>query len=299
VESSRFAYWPVIRRPRLELPEGARVAVWVGVNIEHYEPGKPAISIAPATTQLVPDPLNAGWRDYGPRVGLWRIADVLDRHGVQASVLLNSDVCELYPEIIEAGVERNWAWLAHGKNNSTWQTDMPLDYERRYLAEVVETIARHTGRHPRGWLGPFLTESVNTPDVLAELGLTYICDWCNDDQPYPFRVKRGRMISLPYAIEVNDVQLFLEKGLSGPDFHQAVVDQFDTLYENGEKTGQVMAIPLHPFLTGLPFRVKYLDSALEHIAAREQVWFATSDDIADWYFTRHYDEALASDPTLA
>jgi allantoinase len=294
VESRRFTFSPIIRRPRLELPDGARVAVWVGINVEHYEAGKPGISIAPATAELDPDPLNAGWRDYGLRVGLWRLAEVLDRHEIRASALLNSDVCELYPEVIEEGVQRSWAWLAHGKNNSTFETDMGLEEERRYLAEVVETIERHTGQRPRGWLGPFLTESHNTPDLLAELGLTYICDWCNDDQPYPVQVRDGRMISIPYAIEVNDIQLFLEKGFSGPDFHQAVVDQFDTLYESGAKTGQVMALPLHPFITGLPFRVKYLDSALEHIAAREDVWLATSDEIAEWYFRSHYDAAVAA-----
>jgi peptidoglycan/xylan/chitin deacetylase (PgdA/CDA1 family) len=270
------------------------VAVWVGVNVEYYEDGKPGISIAPATAELNPDPLNVGWRDYGLRVGLWRLAEVLERHAITPSVLLNSDVCSLYPDIIEEGLRRDWVWLAHGKNNSTFETDMSLDDERRYLTDVIETIARDTGRRPRGWLGPFLTESFNTPDLLAALGLTYICDWCNDDQPYPIHVKRGKMISLPYSIEVNDVQLFLEKGLSGPDFHQVVVDQFDALYESGGQTGQVMALPLHPFLTGLPFRLKYLDSALRHIAARDEVWLTTSDEIAEWYFQQHYDEAVGT-----
>jgi peptidoglycan/xylan/chitin deacetylase (PgdA/CDA1 family) len=295
----RFHYSPMIRRPRLELPDGARVAVWVGVNVEHYPPGRPGISIAPATAELEPDPLNAGWRDYGLRVGLWRLAEVLDRHGIRASALLNSDVCDLYPEVIEEGTARRWVWLAHGKNNSTFETHMALEEERRYLAEMVETIARHTGQAPQGWLGPFLTESFNTPDLLAELGLTYICDWCNDDQPYPVQVREGKMISIPYGIEVNDVQLFLEKGFTGPDFHQALVDQFDTLYESGEKTGQVMAIPLHPFITGLPFRVRYLDSALRHIAAREDVWLATSDEIAEWYFRTQYEAARAAAPSAA
>lgn len=287
-----FDYSPIIRRPRLELPDGARIAIWVGVNVEHYEPGKPGISIAADTAQLVPDPLNAGWRDYGLRVGLWRLMDVLERHAIRPSVLLNSDVCELYPEIIEEGKRRRWTWLAHGKNNSTLQTDMPLDEERRYLDDVVQTIERHTGERPRGWLGPFLSESFNTPDLLAELGLTYICDWCNDDQPCPVRVKQGKMISIPYSIEVNDIPLFLDKGLSGPDFQRVIVDQFDALYEAGAASGQVMAIALHPFLTGVPFRLKYLDGALEHIGEREDVWLATGDEIAAWYLERYYDEAV-------
>ena len=289
---SRFEYRPIIRRPRLELPNGARVALWVGVNVEHYEPDKPGISIVSGTAELVPDPLNTGWRDYGPRVGLWRLMEVLERHDVPPSVLLNSDVCDRCPKIIEEGRRRGWAWVGHGKNNSTLQTHMPLAEERRYLTEVVETIERHTGQRPQGWLGPFLAESPNTPELLAELGLSYVCDWCNDDQPCPVRVKHGRLISVPYSIEVNDVPLFLDKGMSGPDFCQVIVDQFDALYEAGEASGQVMAIALHPFLTGVPFRLRYLDRALEHISSREGVWLATGDDIASWYLERYYDEAV-------
>jgi peptidoglycan/xylan/chitin deacetylase (PgdA/CDA1 family) len=288
LESRLFDYSPIIWGPRLELPNGARVAVWVGVNIEHYEPGTPGISIAPDTAELNPDPLNAGWREYGPRVGLWRLADVLKRHGITCCALLNSDVCDVYPEIIEEGKRRGWTWLAHGKNNSTLETDMPLEEERKYLANVVETIERSTGERPRGWLGPFLSESVNTPDLLAELGLTYICDWCNDDQPCPVRVKSGTMISVPYAIEVNDIPLFLTKGVSGQDFYQVIVDQFDALYEAGESSAQVMAIGLHPFLTGVPFRLKYLHQALQHIASHDDVWLTTSDEIAQWYIERYY-----------
>jgi allantoinase len=292
----RFDYSPIIQRPPIELPHGARVAVWAGVNVEHYEPGKPGLSIAPGTAELTPDPLNAGWREYGPRVGLWRLMDILERHGIRPTALLNSDVCDVYPEIVAEGRRRGWAWVAHGKNNSTLQTGMSPDDERRYLTEVVETIERHTGRRPRGWLGPFLAESFDTPDLLAELGLTYVCDWCNDDQPCPVRVKSGRLISVPYSIEVNDVPLFLDKGMSGPDFHQVVVDQFDALYEAGGTSGQVMAIGLHPFLTGVPFRLKYLVRALEHITAHDGVWLTTSDEIAEWYLRYHYDEAVSARP---
>jgi len=294
VENQLYDYSPIVRRPPLEWPNGARLAVWAGINVEHYELDKPAISIGPATAGLVPDPLNFGWRDYGPRVGIWNLMEVLDRHGIRASVLLNADVCRLYPQIVESGSEREWAWLAHGKSNSIFQTGMELEEERSYLTDVIETIERHTGRRPKGWLGPALTESFNTPELLAELGLTYICDWCNDDQPYPLRVKSGKMISLPYSIEVNDIPLFVTKGQTGADFYQVVVDQFDWLYDASGKSGRVMAMGLHPFLIGLPFRLKYLDRALEHITSRDDVWLTTSDDIADWYFDRYYDQAVAS-----
>ncbi len=293
MENQLYDYWPIVRRPRLQLPGGARLAFWIGLNIEHYEVDKPSTSIFPGTANLVPDPLNYGWRDYGPRVGLWRMMELLDKYGIRASVLLNSDVCRFYPEVIEEGNKRDWVWLAHGKNNSTLQTGMSLEEERAYLTEVVNTIKEGTGRQPRGWLGPALTETFNTPDILAELGIEYILDWCNDDQPYPMKVRAGRMISVPYSIELNDIPIFLGKGLSGDQFYQMVCDQFDLLYAEGKNSARVMCIALHPFIINLPFRHKYLDRALEYITSHDGVWVTTSDDIARWYYERYYEEAVA------
>jgi allantoinase len=293
VENELYSYWPISRRPRLELPGGARVALYVGLNVEHYQVDKPATSIFGGTAALQPDPLNYGWRDYGPRVGIWRMMSLLDKYRIRASVLLNSDVCDHYPEIIEEGNKRDWAWLAHGKNNSIFQTGMSAAEERAYLTEVVGAVRRGTGRSPRGWLGPALTETFNTPDILAELGLSYVLDWCNDDQPYPVNVSQGRMIMVPYSIEVNDVTLFVSKSLTGPDFYQMLVDQFDVLYEEGAEQGRVMTIALHPFIAGQPFRHKYLDMALDYITGHDQVWLATTDEIADWYYERYYDQAAA------
>ena len=286
MENKLYAHSPIIRRPKLEFPNGARVAFWIGLNIEHYELDKPSTSLFPGTAGLVPDPLNYGWRDYGPRVGLWRMVDILDKHGIRASVLLNSDVCQYYPEVIEEGNKRNWAWLAHGKNNSILQAHMSLEQERAYLSDIVTTLKQATGKQPKGWLGPALSETFNTPDLLEELGLTYLCDWCNDDQPYRLNTKQGKMISVPYSIEVNDIPLFVGKSLSGQDFYQLLVDQFDVLYEEGEKTGRVMCLALHPFVTGLPFRSKYLDQALAYITSHSDVWLPTSDEIAQWYLSR-------------
>lgn len=286
-----YRYSPIVRRPRLELPGGARVAVWIGLNVEHYEVDKPSTSINPSTATLAPDPINYGWRDYAPRVGIWRQMEIFDKHGMRASVLLNADVCRYYPEIIEEGNRRNWVWLAHGKNNSTLEANMSEEEERRYLTDVVETIRTSTGKQPRGWLGPALTETFNTPDILGDLGIEYLCDWCSDDQPFPLNT-RNKMISVPYSVEVNDIPLFVGKSLSGPDFYQTLVDQFDVLYEEGGKSGRVMAIALHPFVTGVPFRSKYLDQALAYIAGHSKVWLTTSDEIADWYFANYYDAAV-------
>jgi allantoinase len=292
VENQLYRYWPIVRRPLFELPDGARVALYIGLNVEHYEIDKPATSIFSGTAALQPDPLNYGWRDYGPRVGIWRMMDLLDKYGMRASVLLNSDVCHRYPEIIEEGNKRDWAWLAHGKNNSVFEAGMSPEEERGYLADVVGTISKGTGREPKGWLGPALTETFSTPDILAGLGLSYILDWCNDDQPYPVSVDHGRMIVVPYSIEINDITLFVSKSLTGPDFYQILVDQFDVLYEEGAKQGRIMALGLHPFVVNQPFRHKYLDRALGYITRHDKVWLTTSDDIADWYYQRYYDQAV-------
>jgi allantoinase len=291
VENELYDYSPIVSRPRLAWPGGAKVAFWVGVNLEHFALGKPSTSIFAGTAALAPDPLNYGWRDYGPRVGVWRLIDLLDKHGLRASALLNSDVCRLYPQIVEAGLKRDWAWVAHGKDNSTLQTDMTLEEERAYLKDVVTTIQSATGTSPRGWLGPALTETFNTPALLAELRFTYILDWCNDDQPFPVNVKSATMISVPYSIELNDITLFVGKSVSPADFCQMVIDQFDVLYEEGAQTGRVMAIGLHPWIIGQPFRHRYLDRALAHITSHNDVWLATSDEIADWYIERYHPAA--------
>jgi allantoinase len=294
MDNQLYDYSPIIDRPKLALPNGARVAFWVGLNVEHYEVDKPSTSIFGGTAGLQPDPLNYGWRDYGPRVGIWRMIEVLDKYRMRASVLLNSDVCERYPRIIEEGVKRHWAWLAHGKNNSIFEAGMTIDQEREYLAGVVQTMAGATGQHPKGWLGPALTETFNTPEILAELGLTYLLDWCSDDQPFPLNVRAGRMISVPYSIEMNDISIFVGKSTTGDAFCQMVIDQFDQLYEEGADSARVMALCLHPFVTSQPFRHRYLAKALEYITKHDKVWLATSDEIADWYYANYYDKVTAA-----
>jgi peptidoglycan/xylan/chitin deacetylase (PgdA/CDA1 family) len=213
---------------------------------------------------------------------------------MRASVLLNSDVCQRYPQIIDEGKKRSWVWLAHGKNNSIFEAGMTLDEERQYLTSVVETITAATRQRPRGWLGPALTETFNTPELLSELGLTYLLDWCSDDQPFPLNVKTGRMISVPYSIEMNDVSLFVGRTLKPADFVQMVMDQFDVLYEEGAQSGRAMCLALHPFIINQPFRHKYLDKALAYIAGHDRVWLTTSDEIADWYFSHAYEQVVNS-----
>lgn len=281
MDNELYGFSPIVDRPVIEWPGGKRVAFYVGLNIEHYPIGKPATSIFGGTVGLTPDPLNAGWRDYGPRVGLWRMTESLDKHGMRASVLLNSGVCSRYPQIIQAGNERDWVWLAHGRDNATFQTGMSREEEKAYLTEIVDTIESSTGTRPKGWLGPALTETFETPSLLKELGVDYILDWCADDQPFHLNVPG--MISVPYSIEVNDVVLFVAKSLSGPDFLQLVIDQYEQLSKDSATSGRVMALSLHPFITGQAFRHKYLDQALDFIASQPDVWLTTTDEIADHY----------------
>jgi peptidoglycan/xylan/chitin deacetylase (PgdA/CDA1 family) len=282
-EHDRFDFSPIVDRPPLRWPNGARVAVWVIPNIEHFLFDRPSTSITAATIGMVPDVLNYSWRDYGVRVGIWRLMDVMEKHGVKGTVALNSDVCAKYPRIIEAGNRLGWEWMGHGTNNSTLINKQPEDEERALIKHIVETIAKATGRKPRGWLGPALTESHRTLDILAENGIDYVGDWVNDEQPYPMRVKSGQMFSMPYSIEINDIPAFLEMRRTGEDFARMICDQFDGLYEDGAKSARVMAICLHPFLIGHPHRSKYFDQALAYIRKREDAWVATGAEIVDAY----------------
>ncbi|HEY1969516.1 MAG TPA: polysaccharide deacetylase family protein [Pseudonocardia sp.] len=276
-----YAYSPIIRRPALSLPDGKRLAVWVGLNIEHYSVGVPAVSLAGFTANLAPDPLNQGWRDYGPRVGLWRVVDILDRLGLPVTSSVNSEVTYRYPEIIEEGRARGWCWVAHGANNSSYPANLNPQAEQAYLREVTETIEAATGSRPRGWLGPALTESWHTGELLTELGYTYTLNWAVDDEP--FRLRSG-LISVPYSSEVNDLPAFVLHKMSGLEFRDVLIDQFDQLLADGADRPRIMGFGLHPFLVGQPYRAKHLATALEHMAAhRDDVWFATSDEIAAWY----------------
>jgi len=265
MEHGRYDYSPITDREPLQFPNGARIAVWVVPNIEHFRFGQPSTSIAPFTANLVPDVLNYAWRDYGVRVGVWRMIDVLERHGIRATVALNSE------------------HMGHGRTNSEWLNEQSESDERTLIREVLQTIEQATDERPKGWLSPSLTESLNTPDLLAEEGVEYLADWANDEQPYFFNVRRNALLSIPYSIEINDITVFLGEHGNAEDFYSRIVDQFDVLYEDGKTSGRVMSISLHPFLIGHGFRSKYLDRALTHIRSREDVWFATGGEISAWY----------------
>lgn len=285
MENNRYDYLPIIGRPTLQLPNGARLAFYVGINIEYFHFDKPLLS---APSKHLPDVQGYCLRDYGSRIGVFRVMEALDRNGMRASVLLNTDVCEHHPAIIEEGKKRRWEWLGHGLTNNMRMSDYPAEEERSVIRKVKETIRAATGTEPKGWLGPGVVETFHTPDHLAAEGFEYVCDWGCDDQPIPMRVASGRMIAMPYQQGINDMTILVNTHHTPEQYLRQVCDQFNTLYAEGAKNARVMALPLHPFVTGFPSRIKYLDKALEYITGHDGVWRATAGEISDWYYQNYY-----------
>jgi peptidoglycan/xylan/chitin deacetylase (PgdA/CDA1 family) len=280
-------YSPIIRRAPIRWPNNARVAFWVIPNIEYfrYDLQSPA-ALNPVSALWVPDTINYSWRDYGVRIGVWRMMDVLDKHRIRATVALNSEVCRTYPVIVEESAKRQWEFMAHGITNSIRMVGLTPDEQRQTIRESLDVIEASTGQRPQGWLGPGLAQTYETLEVLAGEGLRYVGDWVNDDQPYRFTVPsgpNGPLLSMPYSLEINDILIFVYSYQSGPEFLQIVKDQFDTLYAEGAKTGRVMGLAVHPYIVGTPQRIKYFDEALSYIRSHADVWFATGSEIADSY----------------
>jgi peptidoglycan/xylan/chitin deacetylase (PgdA/CDA1 family) len=239
-----------------------------------------------------PDVQQYSYRDYGNRVGFWRMLEVLDKHNIRCCVSLNMAVLEHYPEIKDAMVERNWDFMSHGIYNTRYLNPMSEEQEREFYVDCIETLRRETGKQLKGMLGPAISGTEATPDLMAEAGLIYHTDWMHDDQPVPIKVKSGKLISVPYSIELNDAPVYRHH-YEGDYFAEMCKAQFDQLYKEGADSGRVMCIALHPYLTGQPHRVKYLDEVLSYIMSHEGVWQTTADDIADYYIANYYDEAVA------
>ena len=277
-------YSPIIQRKPIQWPSGARIAVWIIPNIEYfrYDLHSPA-ALNPVSAQWIPDTCNYSWRDYGVRVGVWRMMEVLDKYGIRATVALNSRVCEFYPLIVREGMKRQWEFMGHGETNSIRLYGIEESEERKIIRSTIEEIKTFTGKAPRGWLGPGLAQSFKTLELLAEAGIEYVGDWVNDDQPYPFQIPGHTLLSMPYPLEINDILIFVYNYRSAEDFVTMVKDQFDTLYNEGVTNGRVLGIALHPYIIGAPFRIKALDRVLEYMAKHQGVWFATGSEIVDWY----------------
>jgi peptidoglycan/xylan/chitin deacetylase (PgdA/CDA1 family) len=282
-EAVRFAYSPIIDRRPIRLPGGARVAVWVVVNVELWDIARPlprTLLPAPGGGSYVPDVTNYGWYDYGLRVGFWRLREVLNRYDVPATLSLNGAVCTTHPRLVEAALESRWEFLAHGYLQRPLHQE---EREREVIHRTAEAIAQATGRRPRGWLSPGLGETWETLDHLAAEGFEYVADWANDDQPYEIPTATAPLVAVPYSLEINDIPMFLIQHHPAEELLRRSRDQFDTYYREGERGARIMAIAVHPYITGVPHRIGYLERVLAYLRQHQGVLFWTGSQIVDWY----------------
>jgi peptidoglycan/xylan/chitin deacetylase (PgdA/CDA1 family) len=282
----RTPYLPIHKRPKLTLPGDARVAVWTIVNVENWSPAGAmprTVLPPPMGVPLLPDVPNWAWHEYGMRVGFWRFLETLSARKLKASFAVNGTACELYREACEAAHEAGWDFMGHG-----WvQKPMhKVEDQKRAIADTIRAIKDFTGKPPRGWESPGLTETDETLDLLAEAGIEYVADWVMDEQPLPLKTAHGEIVSVPYTVEINDVVMSAVQQQPSDEIFRRGRDQFDRLYLDGKTAPRVMAISIHPYLTGVPHRIKYLEMLYDYILGHEDVVTWTGAEILDWYRTQ-------------
>ncbi|HZO02970.1 MAG TPA: polysaccharide deacetylase family protein [Burkholderiales bacterium] len=279
----RIAYSAIVDRAPLKLPGDARLAVWTIVNVEEWaiERNMPRTVLAPPYGQpLLPDLPNWAWHEYGMRVGYWRFHEVLARFGVKATLAINGSVIQSYPRVAEAALKAGWEFMGHG------YIQRPMHHvedQRKSIVETVAAIRDFTGKKPRGWESPGLTETYDTIDWLAQAGIEYVADWVLDDQPVKIQTAHGPIVSVPYTVEMNDIAMMVLQNHPSEEWLRRGIDHFDRLYAEGEKSARVMAISVHPYITGVPHRIAYLEKLYEYILQRPGVKMWTGEEILDWY----------------
>lgn len=281
----RFRYSGIVSRPEFCWPGDRRLAVHLCLNLEHfsYNTGL-GISYSPGLPH--PNTYNWGWREYGNRVGVWRIIELCDTLGIPLSVLLNSECYDHCPEVVAALRARGDEILGHGRTNSEHQNDFDEAGERQLIRDVTQAITRHEGRAPGGWLSPGVNPSPVTPDLLQEAGYRYLLDWPIDDQPVWIGTRQGRILSVPYPHEVNDIPAIALHHGSAADFADMIIDNFDEMLAQSRQQSLVFGISIHAFLIGQPFRLRHFRRALEHIARhRDRIWLTTTGAIADHFIS--------------
>lgn len=284
--AQRLDYTPITQRPRLVLPEGARVVVWPVVNVEDWDihgPMARQVLPAPTAAPVLPDIANWCWHEYGMRVGFWRLKQVLDQLEIPATLSINGRVCDTYPALAAAARDAQWEFMGHGY---TQKPTHQVDDQVSMIAQTLDTIERFTGKRPVGWLGPGLTQTFDTVDYLAAAGVRYIGDWAFDDQPVRFSTKSGDMVALPYTVELNDIPMMAVQHHRSDVFLERVKDSFERLYQEGADQPRIMCIAVHPFLSGVPHRIKYFEQAMGYLKQQPGVLFWTGDQILDWYMTQ-------------
>lgn len=285
-----YDYSPYRGRARIAWPGGKSIAVWVAPNLEFYEIDPPANPHRKSWARPHPDVVGYGHRDYANRVGHWRMAEAMERHGFKGSVSLSVALCQHHPEVVEHANQLGWEFFSHGIYNTRYTYGMDEAQERAIIEDSIRTVREATGQSIKGWLAPALTHTERTFDLLGEYGFTYTCDLYHDDQPAPVKVKTGRLVSMPYSLEVNDHYGFFIYNMSPRQYADALIRQFERLAREGEQSGTVMCIPLHSYLIGQPHRIGAFEEVLRHIAADPRCWITRAGDIAD-YFIANYQAA--------
>jgi len=287
-----YDFRPYRDRPAIAWPGGKKIAVWISPNLEFYELDPPANPHRKSWSRPHPDVVGYGHRDYGNRAAHWRMAEMMTKHGFPGSVSLSVALCQHIPEIVDDANARGWEFFSHGIYNTRYSYGMNEAQERAMIEDAIQTVRNATGQTIKGWLAPALTHTPRTLDLLAEYGLRYTCDLYHDDQPGPVHVRTGKLISMPYSLEVNDHYGFFVYNMSPREYADTLIRQYDRLADEG---GTVMCIPLHAYLIGQPHRIGPFESVLRHIAADGRAWITRSGDIADHFLAQGYDATAAAD----
>lgn len=283
---NRLDYRPVVDRPALRLPNDARVAVITYVNIENWRPQFPmprTVLPPPMGQPLLPDVPNWSWHEYGMRVGFWRFLEALTGRDIPVTMPMNGSTVELYTRCCEAAREAGWEFMGHGYVQGPMHR---LEDQRRAIADTVAAIRDFTGKPPRGWESPGLTETDETLDLLREEGIEYVCNWPLEDLPLKLRTRAGDMVSVPYPLDVNDVVMTAVQQQPSDEILRRGVAQFDRLYAEGARSPRIFTISVHPYLTGVPHRIGPFEELLDYVKSHAGVEFMTGEQVLDWYLAQ-------------
>jgi peptidoglycan/xylan/chitin deacetylase (PgdA/CDA1 family) len=281
--SQRSAYSAIVDRPLLKGPDGAKVIVWTIVNLEVWDISRPmprTAMPAPSGQTMLPDVANWAWHEYGMRVGVWRYFKLFERLGIRPTLSINARVCEDYERVAAQARDSGWEFMAHGYDQIPMHK---LEDQRSTIHRAMDVIERFTGKRSVGWLGPGLTQTLETPDLLAEAGIRYIGDWVYDDEPTTIHTTHGPLVTLPYNFETHDIATMILQHHESPYWVQKCRDTLDRYLEEGEERTKIMAIALHPYIMGQPHRIRYLEEVYEDIARRDGVVHMNGAEILDWY----------------
>ncbi len=279
----RLPYSAIVDRPPLVLPGNARMVVWIIVNVEEWsiEGAMPRTVLSPPMGQpLVPDLPNWAWHEYGMRVGFWRLLECLKGFDAAVTLAINGSVCTSYPRVASAALEAGWEFMGHGYLQGPMHH---VEDEAAAIDQTIGAIRDFTGRAPRGWESPGLTETFETIDHLAAAGIEYVADWVLDDQPVEIATESGSVLSIPYTVETNDIPMIAIQQHQGGEILARSKAQFDRLYQESAEITRIMALSLHPYITGAPHRIGYLESFLTYLSDKPGVLMWTGEQILDWY----------------